>query len=94
METTEQTQPGAPSATTAQTGTEAAMAFSSSFSVVRSVGRFGNVWFNVVDDDGWTVECYPESDGGKADAEAHAATGRRPIKRASMSRDVAALFAR
>ena len=92
--TTEQTQPGAPSATTAQTGTEAAMALSSSFSVVRSVGRFGNVWYNVVDADGWTVECYPESDGGKADAEAHAATGRRTIKRACMSREVAALCSR
>ena len=65
-----------------------------SFSVVRSVGRFGDVWFNVVDADGWTVECYPESDGGKADAEAHAATGRRIIKCAGMSREVAALFAR
>ena len=87
-------QPGANSATTAQTGMEAALAISSSFSVVRSVGRFGNVWYNVVDADGWTVECYPENDGGKADAESHAATGRRTIRREAMSREVSALFSR
>ena len=94
METTEQTKPGASSATTAQTGKGAIMAVSSSFSVVRSVGRFGDVFFNVVDADGWTVECYLESEGGEVDATAHAATGRRPSKVADMSREVAAMFSR
>ena len=66
----------------------------SSFSVVRSSGRFGDVFYNVVDADGWTVECYLASEGGKADAEAHAATGRRQTKSERMSREVAALFTR
>ena len=94
METTKQHQPGATRATTAHTGKGAMMAVSSSFSVVRSVGRFGNVWYNVVDADGWTVECYIESEGGEADAIEHAATGRRQYKVADMSREVAAMFSR
>ena len=70
------------------------MAVSSSFSVVRSVGRFGDVFFKVVDADGWTVECYLESEGGEVDAIAHAATGRRPSKCSDMSREVASMFSR
>lgn len=70
------------------------MSVSPSFSVVRSVGRFGDVFFNVVDSDGWTVECYLASEGGEADAYEHAATGRRQYEVADMSREVAAMFAR
>tara|TARA_Y100001963_G_C6406163_1_gene276315 strand:- start:81 stop:365 length:285 start_codon:yes stop_codon:yes gene_type:complete len=94
METTKQHQPGATSATTAQTGKGYSMSVSSSFSVVRSVGRFGDVFFNVVDADGWTVECYLQSEGGEADATEHAATGRRPSKCSDMSREVAAMLSR
>ena len=70
------------------------MSVSSSFSVVRSVGRFGNVWYHVVDADGWTVESYLGSEGGEADATKHAATGRRTSKVSDMSREVAAMFSR
>ena len=94
METTKQNNLGATRAKTAQTGKGYSMSVSSSFSVVRSVGRFGDVFFNVVDAAGWTVECYLESEGGEAAATAHAATGRRPSKVSDMSREVAAMFSR
>ncbi len=70
------------------------MSASASFSVVRSAGRFGDVFFCVVDSDGCTVECYLESEGGESDARIHASTGRRPKRSAVMSTSVAALFAR
>ena len=70
------------------------MSASVSFSVVRSVGRFGDVFFCVVDSDGWTVECYLESEGGENDAHIHASTGRRPKRSAVMSTSVASLFSR
>ena len=64
----------------------------SNLSVVRSIGRFGDVFFNVVDAEGWTVECYLESEGGEAAAARHAKTGRRVVSPAPMSAEVFALF--
>lgn len=67
---------------------------STSFSVVRDTGRFGDVFFNVVDGDGWTVACYLESENGKALADYHAQTGKHPKGDISISREVLGLFAR
>jgi hypothetical protein len=65
---------------------------SKNLSVVRSVGRFGDVFFNVVDADGWTVMTYLESEGGELRAKRHAETGRARLKGEPVSGPVAALF--
>ena len=70
------------------------MSTSSSFSVVRDTGRFGDVFFNVVDGNGWTVACYLESENGKALADYHAKTGKHPKGGIPISREVLGLFAR
>ena len=70
------------------------MSTSTSFSVVRDTGRFGDVFFNVVDGNGWTVACYLESENGKALADYHAQTGKHPKGDISISREVLGLFAR
>lgn len=67
---------------------------SSSFSVVRDTGRFGDVFFNVVDGNGWTVACYLESEKGEAMAKRHAETGRHQGKPVAPSLSVASLFSR
>lgn len=66
----------------------------SSFSVVRDTGRFGDVFFNVVDGNGWTVACYLESENGKALADYHAKTGKHPKGDVSLSTEASSLFAR
>lgn len=68
------------------------MSTSTSFSVVRDTGRFGDVFFCVVDGDGWTVACYLESE--KALADYHAQTGKHPKGDVSLSTEVSSLFAR
>jgi hypothetical protein len=67
---------------------------SSSFSVVRDTGRFGDVFFNVVDGDGWTIACYFEHEGGEEMARRHAETGRRQPSPITPSVEVLALFSR
>tara|TARA_Y100001938_G_scaffold41269_1_gene56964 strand:- start:675 stop:881 length:207 start_codon:yes stop_codon:yes gene_type:complete len=64
----------------------------SSFSVVRDIGRFGNVFFCVVDGDGWTIAVYLESE--KALADSHAQTGKHPKGNIDISPEVLSLFAR
>ena len=54
------------------------MSIKTSFSVFRNVGRFGDVFFNVIDANGWTVACYLEAEDGEANATHHAETGRAP----------------
>ena len=65
---------------------------SSSFSVVRDTGRFGDVFFAVVDGDGWTVACYLESEDGERCAKEHARTGRNQSQPATPSPEVVAIF--
>ena len=67
---------------------------SSSFCVVRDTGRFGDVFFAVVDSDGWTIACYLESEGGEAMAKRHAETGRQQSAPIAPSAEVLALFSR
>ena len=63
-------------------------------SVVRDTGRFGDVFFNVVDGDGWTIACYFEHEGGEEMARRHVETGRRQLAPVTPSAEVAALFSR
>ena len=68
------------------------MSTSTSFSVVRDTSRFGDVFFAVVDGNGWTVACYLESE--KALADYHAQTGKHPKRSIAPSTEVLSLFAR
>ena len=54
------------------------MSISKSYSVTSDLGRFGDVFFNVIDSTGWTVACYMEAEDGEAKATYHAATGTAP----------------
>ena len=70
------------------------MSTSYSFSVVRDTGRFGDVFFNVVDANGWTVACYLESENGKALTEHHAQTGKHPKECIHPSTEISCLINR